>query len=86
MDERLKLGDAIESRYSKMVLRVEQRMDHLHILIYDSESANPNVPVWEGDAYDIADAKDEALQASRRYIDDPEVPTLTWERHLPSCT
>jgi hypothetical protein len=67
MDGSLKLGERIEANYARMLLRVEQREDHLAITVYDTHSKQPNVPVWHGDSYEIEDAKDTALQAARGY-------------------
>jgi hypothetical protein len=68
MNEPLKLGEKIEARYARMVLRVRQKEDHLQVSVYDSKSPQPDKPVWESESQGLEDAKNTALLAAREYL------------------
>ena len=70
MDGELKPGQAIEATYARLVLRVFQREDRLRISVYDSGSAQPGKPVWEGESKDLEDAKGTARVAAVGYFTD----------------
>jgi hypothetical protein len=68
MDGDLKIGEMIEARYDRIVLRVRQRQDHLDISVYDARSTQPEIPVWEGESRDLQDAQDAASAAASKYF------------------
>lgn len=68
MDGYLKIGEMIEARYGRIVLRVRQREDHLDISVYDTRSTEPETPVWEGESQNLQDAQDAACVAARGYF------------------
>ncbi len=70
MNGELKPGQAIEATYARLVLRVFQREDCLRISVYDSGSAQPGKPVWEGESKDLEGAKGTARVAAVGYFTD----------------
>jgi hypothetical protein len=57
MSGELKLGEMVEAKYVRMVMRVLQTEDRLRISVYDSGSPRPDEAVWQGESAVLEDAK-----------------------------
>jgi len=76
----LKLGEMIQAKYDRMVLRVRQREDCLRASVYDSGVSNPERPIWESDFQDFDAAKETAASVAHSHLNrSGPIPALDWK-------